>query len=96
MKGRLLHSVIVAPPGTGSDRDKRISDEGRKALLVTLREDLDLRRGLSRDVFINAYCAPMRKQETWLSWIERPMVPLQPDRPPRGLGSLCNPPRPES
>ena len=71
MKGRILHSVIVAPPGTGSDRDKRISDEGRKALLVTLREDLDLRRGLSRDVFINEYCAPMRKQETWLSWIHK-------------------------
>ena len=71
MKGRILHSVIVAPPGTGSDRDKRISDEGRKALLVTLREDLDLRRGLSRDVFINEYCAPMRKQETWLSMIHK-------------------------
>ena len=71
MKGRILHSVIVAPPGTGSDRDKRISDEGRKALLVALREDLDLKRGLSRDVFINEYCAPMRKQETWLSWIHK-------------------------
>ena len=40
-------------------------------MLVTLREDLDLRRGLSRGIFINEYCAPMRKQETWLSWIHK-------------------------
>ena len=57
--------------GSGVDKDKRLTVAGQTAVLDILREDLDMGRGLSRDVFLQEYCQPMRKQEIWLAWLKK-------------------------
>ena len=52
--------------GTGVDKDKCLTEAGRKAVLDILRDDMDSHRGLSQKVFWDEYCAPMRKGEQWL------------------------------
>ena len=57
--------------GSGNDKDKRISDLGRLELVAHLRDAFDAGAGMSKPVFMNEYCAPMRKGETWLLWLRR-------------------------
>ena len=64
--------------GTGVDKDKCLTEAGRKAVLEILRDDIDLHRGLSKEVFWNEYCAPMRKGEQWLPGAECEMGGLVP------------------
>ena len=42
--------------GQGADKDKRLSDDGRISVCRWLREDIDNKKGLTREIFINEYC----------------------------------------
>lgn len=49
--------------GTGVDAPKRLSDDGRLAVIDIAQADLDAGRAISASTFVSEYCAPMKHGE---------------------------------
>ena len=53
--------------GQGADLGKRLSHEGRMEVIDVMVEDRAMGKGLSKEVFQNEYCLPMKGAESWIA-----------------------------
>ena len=53
--------------GHGANAVKKLSDAGRMTALDLLKDGIDNGAGLSADVFMNEYCAPLKHAEKWVA-----------------------------